>query len=43
MNKGRVVYDGPSGALQADAALLETYLGVTETGARATTGVGGAV
>jgi branched-chain amino acid transport system ATP-binding protein len=43
MNKGRVVYDGPSGALQADAALLETYLGVTETGARATTGVGGTV
>jgi branched-chain amino acid transport system ATP-binding protein len=43
MNKGRVVYDGPSGALQADAALLETYLGVTETDARATTGVGGAV
>jgi branched-chain amino acid transport system ATP-binding protein len=43
MNKGRIVYDGPSGALQADSGLLETYLGVTETGARAATGVGGSV
>ena len=32
MNKGRIVYDGASASLQADAALLETYLGVTETG-----------
>ena len=32
MNKGRIVYDGASASLQTDAALLETYLGVTETG-----------
>ncbi|MPZ59316.1 MAG: ATP-binding cassette domain-containing protein [Rhizobiales bacterium] len=31
MDKGRVVYDGASAALQADPALLETYLGVAET------------
>ena len=30
MDKGRIVYDGPSATLQADPALLETYLGVTE-------------
>jgi hypothetical protein len=29
-----VVYDGPSAALQADSALLESYLGVTEGAAR---------
>jgi branched-chain amino acid transport system ATP-binding protein len=34
MNKGRIVYDGASETLQADAALLETYLGVTETAPR---------
>jgi branched-chain amino acid transport system ATP-binding protein len=32
MDKGRVVYDGESAALRADPALLETYLGVSETG-----------
>jgi branched-chain amino acid transport system ATP-binding protein len=31
MNKGRIVYDGASAALAADASLLESYLGVTET------------
>jgi branched-chain amino acid transport system ATP-binding protein len=34
MDKGRIVYDGPSAALQADPQLLETYLGVTEAGPR---------
>ena len=34
MDKGRIVYDGPSATLQADPALLETYLGVAETGSR---------
>jgi branched-chain amino acid transport system ATP-binding protein len=30
MDKGRIVYDGDSAALQADPALLGTYLGVSE-------------
>jgi branched-chain amino acid transport system ATP-binding protein len=30
MDKGRIVYDGASATLQADPALLETYLGVVE-------------
>ena len=34
MDKGRIVYDGPSAALQADPVLLEAYLGVAETGSR---------
>jgi branched-chain amino acid transport system ATP-binding protein len=34
MDKGRIVYDGPSAALQADPALLETYIGVADTGPR---------
>jgi branched-chain amino acid transport system ATP-binding protein len=34
MDKGRIVYDGASAALQADPALLETYLGVTEAASR---------
>jgi ABC-type branched-subunit amino acid transport system ATPase component len=34
MDKGRIVYDGASAALQTDPALLETYLGVTERAAR---------
>lgn len=34
MDKGRIVYDGPSSALQADPAQLEAYLGVAETAPR---------
>jgi branched-chain amino acid transport system ATP-binding protein len=33
MDKGKIVYDGASQALQADPALLETYLGVSESAA----------
>jgi branched-chain amino acid transport system ATP-binding protein len=35
MNKGRIVYDGASAALRDDAALLESYLGVSETSSAA--------
>ena len=34
MDKGRIVYDGASATLQADPALLESYLGVSEGGPR---------
>jgi branched-chain amino acid transport system ATP-binding protein len=34
MDKGRIVYDGASATLQSDPALLESYLGVSETGGR---------
>jgi len=34
MDKGRIVYDGGSEALQADPSLLETYLGVSESAAQ---------
>jgi branched-chain amino acid transport system ATP-binding protein len=36
MDKGRIVYDGASAALQADPGLLEAYLGVAEAAARKT-------
>ena len=34
MDKGRIVYDGASAALAADTAMLDRYLGVTQTTAR---------
>ena len=34
MDKGRIVYDGASQALQVDPGLLESYLGVSESAAR---------
>jgi branched-chain amino acid transport system ATP-binding protein len=39
MDKGRIVYDGASQALQADPGLLESYLGVSESAARRTEGL----
>jgi branched-chain amino acid transport system ATP-binding protein len=36
MDKGRIVYDGASAALQDDPAQLEMYLGVAETASRRT-------
>jgi branched-chain amino acid transport system ATP-binding protein len=41
MDKGRIVYDGASETLRDDSDLLETYLGVTEAGARRASTSGG--
>jgi branched-chain amino acid transport system ATP-binding protein len=39
MDKGKIVYDGASQALQADPGLLESYLGVSDSAARKAEGL----
>ena len=39
MDKGKIVYDGASRALQEDPGLLESYLGVSESAARKADGL----